>query len=187
MQTQDTTHSEKMLHQRHKRHIPELPESFIQRDKDSFYVLEDISAQEIILAAQSIVKHQLTYFPIVMSNPKLVKTLALLELANANSEVFCVLFLNNQRCLILFERMFKGTVNQVEVYPREIVKRALELNAVAVILLHNHPTGDCRPSQVDELLTQQVKLAFDILHINVLDHLIVGGSEVFSFSENGKL
>ena len=184
MQAQDTTHSETMVHQHH---IPELPESFIQRDKDSFYVLEDVSAQEIILAAQSIVKHQLTYFPIVMSNPKLVKTLATLELANSNSEVFCVLFLNNQLCLILFERLFKGTVNQVEVYPREIVRRALELNAVAVILVHNHPTGDCRPSQGDELLTKQVKLAFDILHINVLDHLIVGGSEVFSFAENGKL
>lgn len=167
--------------------IAELPESFKQRDLDNFYVVRDISSQEIILAAQSIVKHQLQDLPILMDNYKLVKALAMLELANLESEVFCVLFLNNQMRLILFERMFRGTVDKTAVYPREIVKRALELNAVHIILVHNHPSGDCRPSYADEQLTQQLKSTLDILNIGIIDHLVVGGSEIFSFAEHGKL
>lgn len=83
--------------------------------------------------------------------------------------------------------MFKGTINAARVYPREIIKRALELNAVWLILVHNHPSADCRPSQEDEQLTQQLQSILTILNMGIIDHLIVGGGEVFSFAENGKL
>ena len=167
--------------------IPELPDAFKQRDSDNFYVIRDVSSQEIIEAATSIVKHQLEEYPILMNSTKFAKTLALFELSNLSSEVFCVMFLTNEMRLIYFDRMFKGTVNATRIYLREIVKRALELNAVWLILAHNHPGADCKPSQVDEQSTQQLQSVLTTLNMGIVDHLIVGGGEVFSFAENGKL
>ncbi len=105
-------------------------------------------------------------------------------MAGQEREVFAVLFLNNQNQLIRYEEMFSGTVNCVEVHPREILRLALKVNAVSVILAHNHPSGNENPSRADRLLTKKIVQACELVGINVLDHLIIGKFNMFSFAEH---
>lgn len=100
-------------------------------------------------------------------------------------EVFCCLFLDNRHRVLAFEELFRGTLNGTAVYPREIVKRALALNAAAVILVHNHPSGMAEPSRADEVLTQRLKEALSLVEVRVLDHIVVGDGETVCFSERG--
>ena len=100
-------------------------------------------------------------------------------------EAFAVMFLNNQHQIIKFEVMFNGTVNSATVYPREVIKRALELNAAAIILAHNHPSGNPEQSQSDEAITQKIKDACNLVDINLLDHIIIGAKESVSLAERG--
>ena len=123
----------------------------------------------------------------VFDAPAQVKTFLQLQLGSLNYEVFAVLFLDAQTRLIRMEEMFRGTLTQTSVYPREVVKRALDLNAASVILAHNHPSGVAEPSRADEVLTQHLKSALSLVDVRVLDHFIVGHREVVSFSERGLL
>jgi DNA repair protein RadC len=100
-------------------------------------------------------------------------------------EVFCCLFLDNRHRVLAFEELFRGTLNGTAVYPREVVKRALALNAAAVILVHNHPSGVAEPSRADEVLTERLQEALGMVDIRVLDHFVVGDGETVSFSERG--
>ncbi len=109
------------------------------------------------------------------------------RLGRREHEVFGCLFLDNRHRLLVFEELFRGTLNGTAVYPREIVKRALEHNAAAVILVHNHPSGVAEPSRADELLTTRVREALQLVDVRLLDHLVVGDGEVVSFSERGLL
>jgi DNA repair protein RadC len=102
-------------------------------------------------------------------------------------EVFCCLFLDNRHRILAFEEMFRGTLNGTAVYPREIVKRALALNAAAVILVHNHPSGVAEPSRADQALTDRLREALALVEVRVLDHIVVGDGETVSFSERGLL
>lgn len=97
------------------------------------------------------------------------------------------LYLNNQNQLIAGETLFTGTINRTEVHPREVIKRALYHNAAAVVLAHNHPSGEVTPSKADRLITERLVQALALVDIRVPDHLIVGGSQVFSFAEHGLL
>ena len=96
-------------------------------------------------------------------------------------------YLNNQNQLIAGETLFTGTINRTEVHPREVIKRALYHNAAAVVLAHNHPSGEVTPSKADRLITERLVQALGLVDIRVPDHLIVGGSQVFSFAEHGLL
>ena len=107
------------------------------------------------------------------------------NLGNRPHEVFCCLFLDNRHRVLAFDEMFRGTIDGTSVYPREVVKRALELNAAAVILAHNHPSGVCEPSQADERITRRIKSALDLVDIRLLDHLVVGGNDSVSFASRG--
>ena len=100
-------------------------------------------------------------------------------------EVFCCLFLDNRHRVLAFEELFRGTLNGTAVYPREVVKRALALNAAAAILVHNHPSGVAEPSRADELLTQRMQEALSLVDVRLLDHIVVGDGETVSFSERG--
>lgn len=102
-------------------------------------------------------------------------------------EVFSVLFLDNQHQLIACEDLFTGTIDSASVYPREVVQRALALNAAAVILAHNHPSGIAEPSQADRRLTQRLVDALQLVDIRTLDHLVVGDGDTVSFAERGWL
>lgn len=107
------------------------------------------------------------------------------QLAGESREVFACLFLDNQHRLISFEKMFFGSIASASVYPREIVKRALELGAAAVILAHNHPSGVAEPSQSDLQITQRISQALDLVDIRTLDHFIIGDGKPVSFAERG--
>ena len=123
----------------------------------------------------------------VFDSPAKVKDYLSLQLAAREHEVFAVLFLDAQSRLLRFEEMFRGTLTQTSVYPREVVKRALELGAASVILAHNHPSGAAEPSRADEFLTETLKSALALVDVRVLDHLVVGHAGVVSFAERGLL
>ena len=123
----------------------------------------------------------------VLSQPDRVKDYLRLQLGALGHEVFAVLFLDAQCQLLKLEEMFRGTLTQTSVYPREVVKRALKLNAAGVILAHNHPSGAAEPSRADEYLTQTLKAALALVDVRVLDHLVVGHGDVVSFAERGLL
>ncbi len=123
----------------------------------------------------------------VFENPAQLKSYVKLQLGGHEHEVFAVLFLDAQHRLIRLEEMFRGTLTQTSVYPREIAKRALELHAGAVVLAHNHPSGAAEPSRADESLTQTLKSALALIDVRVLDHLVVGAGDAVSFAERGLL
>lgn len=123
----------------------------------------------------------------VMSSPELFK-MRLLELfAGQEREVFMVIFLNNQNQIICHEEMFKGTVNKVEVHPREIIRFAIRINATSIILAHNHPSGNSEPSIADRRVTERINEACVLLGIKLLDHFVVGHKNCVSFAERGWL
>lgn len=119
--------------------------------------------------------------------PRSVRDFLTLSLAGYDREVFSVLWLDTQHCLIEAEHLFAGTLSQTSVYPREVVKRALYHNAAAVIFAHNHPSGRAEPSQSDRLLTNALKQALGLVEVRVLDHFIVAGRDTLSFAEKGLL
>lgn len=110
-----------------------------------------------------------------------------LAYAGLTEEHFGVMFLNAANQLIAFEQMFRGTVNQTVVHPREVLRRALDLNAVAVILVHNHPTGNPTPSQADKVMTLSLKNTLRLVDVTVLDHIIVAGGQAVSMVQGGYL
>ena len=123
----------------------------------------------------------------LFDTPQRVKDYLALQLGGRSQEVFAVLFLDAQHRLLRLEEMFRGTLNQTSVYPREVVKRALALNAAAVVLAHNHPSGVAEPSRADEYLTQTLVSALKLVDVRVLDHIVVGLGQVVSMAERGKL
>lgn len=123
----------------------------------------------------------------VFDSPARVKDYLRLQIGTRPHEVFVVLFLDAQNRLIRCEEMFRGTLTQTSVYPREVLKRALDLGAAAVLLAHNHPSGAAEPSRADEFLTQTLNKALALIDVRVLDHLVVSQAEVVSFAERGLL
>ena len=122
-----------------------------------------------------------------LSSPRAVRDYLRLALAGREQEVFVVLLLDAQHRVIAYEELFRGTLTQTSVYPREVVKCALKHNAAAVIFAHNHPSGVAEPSHADEILTRSLKSALALVDIEVLDHFIVAGSRTMSFAERGLL
>ena len=122
-----------------------------------------------------------------MSSPQAVREFLRLSLAGRAHEVFVAMFLDSQNRLLGSEELFRGTLTQTSVYPREVVKTALRYNAAGVIFAHNHPSGVAEPSRADELLTQTLKQALSLVEIKTLDHFIVAGSRTVSFAERGLL
>ncbi len=123
----------------------------------------------------------------VFDTPGKVKEFLRLSIGSLGHEVFVVLFLDAQSRLIRVEEMFRGSLTQTSVYPREVVKRALAWQAAAVVLAHNHPSGAAEPSRADEMLTQTLVAALKLVDVRVLDHLVVGSAGVVSFAERGLL
>lgn len=122
-----------------------------------------------------------------MTSPESVRDYLALTLSAREHEVFVALFLDSQHRLIAAEELFRGTLAQTSVYPREIVKAALRHNAAAIIFAHNHPSGVAEPSRADELLTQSLKAALALIDVRTLDHFVVAGGQVVSFAERGLL
>jgi DNA repair protein RadC len=142
--------------------------------------------QEAINVALSAIQQTLSNNN-VMNSPKDVENYLKIKLAAEPDEWFTVMFLTSQHHLISFERLFRGTVNTSHVHIRVIVRKALELNAAALILAHNHPSGIAEPSTADKNITSKIKESLEIFDIKVLDHFIVSSSESCSFAELGLL
>jgi DNA repair protein RadC len=122
-----------------------------------------------------------------LTSPSAVRDYLRLVLAARQHEVFLALFADAQHRVLCAEELFRGTLTQTSVYPREVVKAALRVNAAAVIFAHNHPSGVAQPSQADELLTRTLKDALALVDVRVLDHFIVAGHQTLSFAERGLL
>jgi DNA repair protein RadC len=121
----------------------------------------------------------------LFETPQAVRDYLQLQLGSRPHEIFAVLFLDSQHRLITLEEMFRGTLTQTSVYPREIVVRALALNSASVVLAHNHPSGAARPSRADESLTQTLKAALALVDVRVLDHFVVTSTQAVSMAELG--
>ncbi|MGL4858964.1 MAG: RadC family protein [Enterobacteriaceae bacterium] len=120
-----------------------------------------------------------------LHNPQSTRSYLQQLISHREREIFVVMFLDNQHRVIMHEEMFSGSLNSVEVHPREIVKAALKINAAAIILAHNHPSGVAEPSEADKIITEHVIKACTMMDIRVLDHLVIGRGEYVSFAERG--
>lgn len=135
-------------------------------------------------ARQCILQHFKSGFAI--ASPASAEEYVQTMLSDREHEIFAILFLNNRHQVIDYQEMFRGTVDGTSVYPREVVKEALNLNAAAVILVHNHPSGVAEPSNADERITKRLKAALELVDIRIIDHLIVGQT-VTSMASRGLL
>ena len=160
----------------------------IRSEPPAGYTAARANDTEIVREALRILDQKLrTTDEIYLTSPSTVRDYLRLQLATRECEVFAVLFLTNRHRVIAFEEMFRGTIDGATVHPREVVKAALRHNSAAVILAHNHPSGVAEPSRADEAITRRLKEALALVDVRVLDHLIVGGSEITSFAERGLL
>lgn len=161
-------------------------------NSSAFFVMDvtgayrEAQADEVLHAAQNVLLSRINNKDIFES-PQAVRDFLRVRLSALEHEVFAVLHLDAQSRLLEYVEMFRGTVSQTSVYPRDIVKESLARNSAAVILVHNHPSGAARPSRADEALTQTLKAAIFLVDVRVLDHLIVAGADVVSFAEMGLL
>ena len=156
--------------------------SLLVRDVDGQY--RPASSEEVLQQARRVLSQRVRRGA-TMSSPEAVKDYLRVQLGVLEHEVFCVIFLDAQHRIVARKEMFRGTVTQTSVYPREVVKEALAVNAAAVILAHNHPSGVAEPSRADEFLTQSLRQALALVDVRVLDHLVVAGADVTSFVELG--
>lgn len=140
---------------------------------------------EVIAAAIQFVEEKTTYTSTLLSSPQASKDLLRLRIGDREREIFCVLYLNSQHQLIDVDELFMGTIDGAAVYPREIARAALEYNAAALVLGHNHPSGVTDPSAADRRITERIVEAMKLLDIRVLDHVIVSTTGAFSFAESG--
>ncbi|WP_154223906.1 JAB domain-containing protein [Marinicella rhabdoformis] len=124
---------------------------------------------------------------VYFTSPDVVKKFLILNFRNNPNEIFCVLFLDNKHRVIAFDKMFQGTVNQSHIHPRVIIQKAIEYNAAAIILSHNHPSGDLTPSESDRLLTKKLKEILEVIDVRVLDHFIVCPNDTYSMAQNGDM
>ncbi|MDH3586178.1 MAG: DNA repair protein RadC [Gammaproteobacteria bacterium] len=120
-------------------------------------------------------------------SPADTEAFLLSKLRHLGHERFCCMYLDNRHRVLRFDELFRGTIDGTSVYPREVVKEALSINAAAVILAHNHPSGVAEPSQADERITRRLKSALDLVDIRLLDHLIIGDSATTSLASRGLL
>lgn len=123
----------------------------------------------------------------VFTSPEKVMDYLAIQMRDNQREVFAVMLLDTRHRLIELLELFFGTLNSASLYPREVAKIALEKNAAAVIVAHNHPSGSADPSRADVLITKRLKAALEIIDVKLLDHFVIGKGEVFSSAGMGKL
>ncbi|MHB8257809.1 MAG: RadC family protein [Acidiferrobacterales bacterium] len=166
---------------------PQSTPAFQADDEPGRYrATRTVSESDIIEAARDILVRRYqrgTSF----ESPQAVRDYLMTHLATREYEAFAVLFLDNRHRLIEYKEMFRGTLNGTAVYPREVVRQALLLNAAACIVSHNHPSGVPEPSSADEILTSRLKDALSLVDIRLLDHFVIGGAESVSFADRGLL
>jgi len=163
--------------------------SDIVRDShpESLAVIASQDEDWIIRQAIALLEKRIFNAGPTLPSPAAVRDYLQLKLVGEPSEVFAVVFLDSQQQVLAYEPLFKGSIDQTSVYPRVIVQRALALNAAAVILAHQHPSGKTEPSSADRKLTAQLEATLRLVEIRVLDHIIIGKGKPYSFAEAGLL
>ncbi|MBE4703228.1 DNA repair protein RadC [Citrobacter freundii] len=144
-----------------------------------------LAAQRTVKRALTLLDRHLRETGVAFTSTQAARDWLRLQLAGQEREVFMVLYLDNQHCLLESETLFAGSVNHVQVHPREVVKSALRFNAAAVVLAHNHPSGDPEPSKADRQMTDKLKEVLGLVDVKTLDHLVVGQDGIVSFAERG--
>lgn len=158
---------------------------FIATETSGEYITHrPVNGDEILAMANRLIRRKFARGRAI-TNPAEAAAFLPAQLAGFEHETFWALFLDNQHRILAFEKLFIGTLASASVYPREVVKRALQLNAAAIIFAHNHPSGTAVPSQSDRDITQTLKEALALVDVKVLDHFVVGGDEVTSLAELG--
>lgn len=142
--------------------------------------------QVVLELARRHFREELTAGP-ALTSPATARDFLLAELADLPYESFCLIYLDNRYRVCGFEELFRGTVDRAQVHPREVVRRALEVRASAVVLCHNHPSGVAEPSAADEMITHRLQKALGLVDIHVIDHLIVAADQCISLAERGLL
>lgn len=158
---------------------------FFAAESEGVYNAFNVTAEQIIIQAKQIAEKSFKNRKQIES-PDDAKSFIWAAMQNLEQEVFACLFLDTKHQIISFEKMYFGTIDTVSVYPREVVKKALQLNAAALIITHNHPSLDSRPSHADITITKRLIEALDLVDVRVLDHIIVG-SDTYSLAENDQL
>ncbi|MCG7871033.1 MAG: DNA repair protein RadC [Candidatus Thiodiazotropha lotti] len=157
------------------------------RDLAGSYIAKGpLSEEDILVAAETILAEPFKKQE-ALTSPAQTKRYLVHRLAVKEHEVFSVIFLDQRHRIITYEEMFRGTIDRASIHPREVVKRSLQLNAAAVILAHNHPSGSVKPSRMDIDVTRQLQETLELVGTRILDHIIVGGAETCSFAEDGHL
>jgi DNA repair protein RadC len=151
---------------------------------DRYELERPVAREEIIDMARRLISRKFVR-GCALSDPNETRLFLQLKMGELEREVFGVIFLDNQHRVIAYEELFFGTIDGASVHPREVVKRALALNAAAVVFAHNHPSGIAEPSQADRRITDRLKASLALVDVRVLDHFIVGADEVLSFAEKG--
>jgi len=164
----------------------DLNKGFIATEQAGQYMTDrPVNADEILAMANQLIRRKFARGPAITS-PEIAATYLPVQLAHFEHETFWALFLDNQHRVLAFEQLFTGTIDQSSVYPREVVKRTLQLNAAAIIFAHNHPSGISVASKADRDITDRLKSALALIDVKVLDHFIVGADEVTSLAELGE-
>ena len=171
----------------------DLSSSFVSFDSFTSSVLlvrdvagdyRQVDAGEVLQAAQQVLLSRVQGTD-VLASPQAVRDFLRVKLGTLEHEVFAVVHLDSQNRVIEYVEMFRGTVSQTSVYPREVVRESMMRNSAALLLVHNHPSGSTQPSRADEHLTQTLKAALSLVDVRVLDHLIVAGNDILSMAERG--
>ena len=159
---------------------------WVKDDAGSYHITQPVSAADIVALAAQILEESVLKGE-SLEKPSEAAELFKTKLGLKEHEEFAVAWLDNRHRLICFEVLFTGTINSSSVYPREVVKRGLALNAGAVIIGHNHPSGVTNPSQSDIAITKRLKDALELVEIRLLDHLVIAGNEHVSLAERGEM
>ena len=152
----------------------------------TYRIIDTVTESELLSIAKAFARRRLARGRKI-TQPALVFEYLQVLLQDYEHEVFSALFLDSQHRVICFEELFRGTIDSASVYPREVVKQALACNAAAVILVHNHPSGDPEPSDADRRITQRLTEALGLVEIRIIDHIVVGTEGCSSFAELGYL
>lgn len=165
-------------------HALSRADAFFLRDADGS--LREASDDELVAAVKAVMDRRFaprTY----VGNPTEMRALFQAKLAEREHEVFAIVYLDTRNRVIAYDEPFRGTIDQAAVYPREVVKAALAHNAAAVCIAHNHPSGVPEPSRADESFTSGLRQALGLVDIRMLDHIIIAGTQTYSFAEHGLL
>jgi DNA repair protein RadC len=164
-----------------------LHHKLIAGEQPGTYLVTDLVNEDDLLNIANQIARQKLAKGVAITDKYLAQQALQTLLQSREHEVFAMLFLDNQHRILAYEELFRGTLSSASVYPREVVKRALAINAAALMLVHNHPSGHPEPSRADIEITQRLQSALALVDIRTLDHLVVGGEGIVSLAERGVL